>query len=275
MTHNEEQYLQQKMDTANLKELFPEFDKEAEWKALSGKMKSRSVPDYKWMRMAAMLLLVVSVGGYLVFLNNTTSTQNNVVASSANPLPDTIVKQAASEMDGGVKSAAEPRQIASVSSPTKVKRATFLSSRPVQAISAMALATATYGKSTEAICNATKCAIEICISQTVKCKDKAPAAVADCRTLEPDQAGPLKYTDPERYGCTVTVDEIRIKKVATGETIVINSETQPASAEEMLQCFTGEKKCDMMAGFFDTDCNDNNSPRKITIDSHYGDVIIQ
>jgi len=275
MTHEEEKYLQHKMDTASLKELFPEFDKEAEWKASSGKMKPRGVPDYKWMRMAAMLLLVVGIGSYLALVNSNREVQDNSVSSTINTTPENDTKPVTNQPEVIVPVNVSKPVVAAIQAPAKMKRATYMGNRPLQAISAMALATGTYGKSTEAICNATKCAIEICKSQTVKCKDKAPAAVADCRTLEPDQAGPLKYTDPERYGCTVTVDEIRIKKVATGETIVINSETQPGSAEEMLQCFTGEKKCDMMAGFFDTDCNDNNSPRKITIDSHHGDVIIQ
>lgn len=273
MTHEEEKYLQHKMDTASLKELFPEFDKDAEWAALSGKMKPRSVPVYKWMRVAAVLLVVVGIGGYklLVDGNKNAIEQNTVMVSpqSTDVQPTEASKEPAMATPANIN---RP-QLAAIA--TKAKKAVFISNKPSQGIQAMALATGTYGKTTEAICNATKCAIEICISQTVKCKDKAPAAVADCRTLEPDQAGPLKYTDPERYGCTVTVDEIRIKKVATGETIVINSESQTGSAEEMLQCFTGEKKCDMMAGFFDTDCNNNNSPRKITIDSHYGDVTIQ
>ncbi len=275
MTHDEEKYLQQKMESASLKELFPEFDKEAEWMALSNKMRPRSVPDHKWMRAAAVLLIVLCLGGYVLYVagNKMNAGTNVAVGIQSDTTVETQSEK--SKPDVVVDAVTVPQQQHITTSSVRIKRTNYISNRPSPLISAMALATGGYGKTTEAICNATKCAIEICISQTVKCKDKAPAAVADCRTLEPDQAGPLKYTDPERYGCTVTVDEIRIKKVATGETIVINSDTQPASAEEMLQCFTGEKKCDMLAGFFNSDCNDENSPRKITIDSHYGDVIIQ
>lgn len=270
MIHEEDKYLQHKMDTADLKEIFPGFDKEGEWLQLAAKMKPKQTIAYGWMKVAAILLVIAACGGFWWYTKD--GSKHEIPKNEIADLP--AVK---SLYPAPADTTADRIDVTQLPMPNnKLQKGLIARNRPTaNNIYSTALAAGTYGNTTEAICNATECAIEVCIYQTVNCKGKKPAPIADCRTLEPDQAGQLKYKEPESmgYGCKVSVDEIRIKKVSSGETIILNSKT--GAAEEMLQCFTGAKKCDMTAGFFNTDCNNTITPSLLTVDNHHGDVILQ
>ena len=267
MTKDDSRYLRERIDDAGLQELFPGFDKEAEWDRLSGKLKKNNYtfPARNWLRAAATILLLIGVGGF-VWLQGGGSKRGN----NSNQATVVVALQKNKPIDSSNRRTGkmEPKQKAAVLKLNHKKL--HKRKEPDQFLAINSI------KATEPICNATKCAIEICIYQTIHCLDGQPSEIADCRTIEPDQSGQINYkmAGSADKGCRVTIDEIRIKKVSTGETIVINSGTNPASADELFRCFTGEKKCNMLAGIFKTDCNNDNYPREVTIGSQYGDIII-
>ena len=134
-----------------------------------------------------------------------------------------------------------------------------------------------YYRTKEFICNGTPCPLQICILQTIQCKNDAPSAVATCSTIEPDQAGQLKYkvNTAQTHDCNVTIDEIRITRVNTGETIVLNASSKPSTAQDLFDYITGQKEGDLLTGIFHTDCNKNTDNEKLTIDNNYGSYIIK
>lgn len=131
-------------------------------------------------------------------------------------------------------------------------------------------------KQTESIHNATDCTLEICIYQTIKCGNHYEAEVADCSTFQPEESGHLVY-QPKKIddGCNVSVDQIKITKVNTGETITVTSDSGPADAEELLRCFTGESHCSILAGIFEKDCDNVLQPHAINVVNRQDAVIIQ
>lgn len=254
------------MKDSRLSELYPDFDKEAEWKALAGKLKGAGKGSNTWrtvMKAAAAVLVISTLGGYALYSWNNKTNNNNTQAARVAPAP---ASQPAMDLAQIAGDTAHDRSDA----PPPVKGTKHI--YPVarhethQRIAAV----------TEPICNATQCALEICILQTMKCGNGKSTEISDCRTLEPDQAGQLRYKDPEvRTGCVVTVDEIRITRINTGETIIINSASQPASANDVMRCLTGEASCNMLAGMFETNCDNEPQQGKLKIDSKGGDVILQ
>ena len=134
-----------------------------------------------------------------------------------------------------------------------------------------------YYMANEFVCNGTSCPLEICIVQTFKCQDNKPSAVATCSTLAPDESRQLRYKALDKKGkdCKVTVDEIRIRRVSTGETIVLNAQSKPSTAEEVFSCITGQTKCNMLAGIFDADCNNHCTPHNLTIYNNQGNLVLE
>ncbi len=265
MIPEDDKYLQHKMETAALGDLFPGFDKEAEWMQLSQKLKKNNIKSFSfgWLKVAAVLIVMVCLGGYI--WHSADSVNNNNTQSVASAL--SMVKPVSDTTEQKTSPTVKERK--SALAYTRMSRVNARQSISLDNFSSNGLA-----KTTEPIRNATMCAIEICIYQSIKCNNGKESEIADCRTLEPDQAGQLKYKDPENMnsGCKVKVEEIRIKKVSTGETIVIN---EPNKTEDVFNCLTGNTSCDMMAGIFEKDCDNEDNPRKVKIDNHYGNVIIQ
>jgi predicted Zn-ribbon and HTH transcriptional regulator len=127
------------------------------------------------------------------------------------------------------------------------------------------------------VCNGTPCPLEICIIQTIKCPGSKPSAVASCSTLLPDQSGQLRYKASDRIAenCKVTVQQIRIKRVTTGETIVLDENSKPSTAEELFNYITGRKKGNILAGMFHADCNNNNHEHSLKLDNNFGNLVLQ
>lgn len=127
------------------------------------------------------------------------------------------------------------------------------------------------------VCNGTPCPLEICIIQTIKCPGGKPSAVATCSTLMPDQSGQVRYKAPEKVAanCKVTVQQIRIKRVTTGETIVLDENSKPSTAEEVFSYITGRKKGNILAGMFHADCNNNDHEHTLKLDNNFGNLVLQ
>jgi len=127
------------------------------------------------------------------------------------------------------------------------------------------------------ICNSTPYAFEICIIQSVKCKNTATKATSTCNVLEPDQSGKLRYEaiGKTRKNCRATIDEITITKISTGETIVLNSHSKPTTAQNFFNHITGKKKGDVFAGMFHCDGQDDKDDCGLTFDSNFGNLSLQ
>lgn len=252
---------------ATLDELYPGFDKEAEWERLADKMKGkpkvvRTFPIY---RVAAAIALLCGIGGYLLWQNGNRATELQPVVSMENSIPEVAPVKAR-----------EAKESITLKQPVAahVKR---YGSNGGNSNSVSATPQAPMAQATGPICNGTTCPLEICISQTMRCASGRQAEISDCRTLEPDQSGRLQLKGAAEIekDCHLTVDEIRITRVNTGETIILNSASHPASADDVLACLTGKTDCSMMAGIFERDCNNNDLEGKLKIDARGGDVIIR
>lgn len=135
-----------------------------------------------------------------------------------------------------------------------------------------------YAKTDKFICNSTPCPVEICITQSLTCKSEEPAkVVATCSRLEPDQSGQLRYNAFKKIpkNCNASVEEITIKRITTGETIVLNADSKPATATDVYKYLTGQKTGDIIAGIFHTDCDNNSATQGLKLDNSYGSLILQ
>ncbi len=119
------------------------------------------------------------------------------------------------------------------------------------------------------VCNSTSSSMEICIIQKLKCPDGQSSIVSTCSKLQPDEANRLIYEnfDKNAGSCKAIVDEITIKKVATGETMVFNADSKPVTAPELFSYISGQKKGDILAGEFESDC--------LAFNGRSGDFVLQ
>ena len=219
-------------------------------------------PYNKWLRVAAMLLLLAS--GCLVsytLINNrevktvavvtqpvSTSHSTPIVKSVAKVEPKNVLVQASDNKKPG-----EPQHKRSLNDLVPVNRSTAVNA----------------GNKKEIVCNSTPCPLEICIIQRLKCKDGQSSTVATCSKLAPDESNRLLYKtfNKTTSTCSATIDEITIKKVATGETMIFNQDSKPVTAGELFSYISGQKKGDILAGTFDSDC--------LAFDSKSGDFVLQ
>ncbi len=271
--------LKERMEETKLREVLPDFDNKQEWKKLSERLhpKPRRI-SLTGTKVAASILLIIAAGFIAVITLNRTRSHTNTVASQSESshnwtkdMPDyskDITPGATQEQISKVSSGNET---ASVNPQKNVKEPANNQTLPTE------YAEATISKTKESICNGTACPLEICIIQKIVCANGVPSEVATCRTLEPDQAKQLHYKSPSGLGkdCKVTIDEIRIRRVNTGETIVLNADSQPSTAEELFNCITGQEECNLLAGIFNNDCDNQRKPHSIKVDNSYGDLIVR
>lgn len=261
----------ERMEEAKLSELMPGFDKEMEWNKLHAQLQgvpARKLPDWK---IAAAIMLLVASGAVVALLNKDISNSSNNTATisdtpsnwakgvlPAMPTPPSYATAGNKERD---------RIIVKIADATVKQPNTTDTARILQGIR----------RSGEFVCNSTPCPIEICITQTLRCKELAPSAVKSCSVLDPDQARQLRFNNPNTTtrNCNVSVSEISIERVATGEMIVLNDNSRPSTAQELFNCLTGNMECSMLAGIFKTDCNNHQRPDKLKIEKDAGSIILE
>lgn len=291
--------LKEKMEGAVLVELMPAFSRDEEWARLARKLNPAPVRTYKktWAIAAGLLLVALCGGVYMWSVQRpgnelaATAAPVNVTTTTAPvnapaPVPPASKASIATALpaEKAERKTTVPATPASHSEPQKYKaKNVYL----VQQTSRKPLPQQPhynrqrmdglfeYYHTKEFICNGTTCPLQICILQTIKCANGAPSAVATCSTLEPDQAGQLKYKINNTHDCNASIDEIRITRVNTGESIVLNSESKPSTAQDLFDYITGEKEGDLLTGIFDTDCNKTTGTQNLTIDKGYGNFIIK
>ncbi len=239
---------------------------------------------YNWLKVAA-VLLVVAGSGWLTYNKYFTKYEPNVVITEQAATPPVNMRL---PEKAPINEATATEQITDVAEPA----AKTVSSPPTEKQPVAIAANVTNGKkflnvayeptmnsrrTKEYICNATPCPLEICIIQKVKCNDGEPRAISTCSVLEPDRSGQLHYKafDQITKNCDTDVEEIRIKRVSTGETIVLNAYSKPATAQDFFSYITGDKKGDILAGMFHKDCNNRSDDCGLVFNNDYGSIILQ
>ncbi len=259
-----------RMERASLKELMPGFDKEAEWLQLSHKLhpvkKRLHLPV--WSYAAAILLLLGT--GVLFMLPPTTKNSDSVARHAS---PPAIVVPADTSLN------ARP---AMAQADTQAKEIKPLPNKGLAVVKKRIRTRKDHGLITrytakDFICNGTPCPIQICINQTVTCPHTQPSTISSSSTLEPDQSGQLRYKAHDKIAknCSLTVNEIEITSIATGETILLNTNSSPSTAQDVFNYITGKKKGDVLAGMFSSDCDHQEKKHGVRLNNRHGDLIIE
>ena len=260
------------------------------WERFKMRIQTNSIPitsnkQYNWLKIAALLLLFVGSGTILFF-----SRKNGLIAEKTSQILPQIVKTKASNnksetinneqfKENNTKKINEIKNEVEAAPPLSVTTRINEYKEPGKiagyrkAISSTTRKTSAQeytNKTKGIICNGTTCPIEICITQTIKCHGQ-PSTVSTCSTLEPDESGMLHYKTHDKIGkhCTMSVDEITIKTVSTGETIVLNAYSKPSTAQEF---FNYIKKGGVIASAFQNDCSADCG---LKFNNNFGDLILQ
>jgi hypothetical protein len=267
--------INERMEQASLNEFMPGFNKEQEWLRLSSQL--HPVKERKFTPMwsyAAAILLLLAGGSWLairlagthkpqIAAHKTINTPQNQIAVIT-PAKDVIPAPPVAKSDNPANET-EPNNYKNT---VAVKRhipphKTYKSFNKYPAKGF--------------VCNNTPCPIQICINQTMHCPNIQPAAISSCSTLEPDQSGRLTYKAHDKIAknCSLTVNEIKITSIATGETILLNASSTPSTAQDVFNYITGKEKGDILAGMFNSDCNHQTKKHDLRLNNSYGDLIIQ
>ena len=129
----------------------------------------------------------------------------------------------------------------------------------------------------EQICNSTLCPLEVCIVQALECSEGDEQLLAHCSVLEPDISGTIHYKSvgSNAVTCQAPVREVRIRRVTTGETIVLTDTSAPVTAQAFFDYLTGEKTGHIIAGIFEADCNNQCMDQSIRLDNRLGIPTLQ
>ncbi len=270
--------INERMEQASLNEFAPHFNKETEWLKLSQKLhpiKRRPlIPIWSY---AAAILLLLSGGSWLAWHLSYPNDQPVAAHHSAENRLPTPGNNTVPTTDTATTPKATLAQIDNSKSeikPSDNKNSAIIKKRPPLHKASIL---ANHHATKSFICNSTPCPLQICISQTMKCPDIQPAAISSCSTLEPDQSALLSYKAHDKIAknCSLTVNEIEITSIATGETILLNASSSPSTAQDVFNYITGQKKGDILAGMFNSDCNHQTKKHGLRLDNSYGNLIIQ
>lgn len=239
------------------------------------------VNNYKWLKIAAVLLLLAG-GSWLAWQQNATRETRQL--SAVQKVPVDHKKSTPLSLPENVPPPVVAVNAKVATTAVKQTAAIIKEKRQHKAIAANKMPVNHTTTQTEHvgakkyICNGTPCPLEICITQTVKCQNGQPAAYSTCSTLEPDQSGQisLKKFDNMAKNCSVNVQEIKITRLTTGESIILNDNSSPATAQDLYNYITGQKKGDILAGIFHSDCDNELNDHILRFDNNnYGHLILQ
>lgn len=239
------------------------------------------VNNYKWLKIAAAMLVLLASASVVWFMTGRPEQANPIARqiqapSITNDIETPKAKVAVVTPDTGSKMEAEPAVIEKpVASSTKPLR--FVVTKKHTVKEDLVRSINSYG-SKKYICNGTPCPLEICISQSLRCLDKSSSAFSTCSTLEPDQSGQLSLRAGDKIAknCSLTIQEIRITRPITGETIVLNEHSSPATAQDLYNYITGQKTGNILAGVFHSGCDNEEDDHLLKFDNNnYGHLILQ
>jgi hypothetical protein len=265
------------------------------WKRFERRTKTTQDPaketsvsrSFNWVRMAAALLLLAGTGSVLFFMSG-----RNEQKAVANKAPNgTAVSQAPQTMgQDATTSQQNTRETApdvkpDINDANKKAAESAVPARQKNIVVSLKKKNSDKDnkerpendKVKEFVCNSTPCPIEICIIQSIKCHNSKAAIISTCSTIAPDESGQLRYKafDKMDKNCKLTIQQITIKRISTGETIVLTANSKPSTAEDLFNYITGQKKGDITAGIFHSDCSNRINDGGITLDNRFGDLRLQ
>jgi hypothetical protein len=263
MADDLERRMKDEMERASLKELMPDFDNEREWSHLAGKLQpvEKKISVTLW-RYAAVLIVLIGITWFTIrgFGTHEEQLTKHVSPVDTNAqIHNTVVENGSNQTPPDTSGRVMP-----VAANKKKNN--------MQKDNAGHSYTAKY-----MISNSTDCPMEISISQTMKCPNSKPAAISTSSTLAPGQSALLKYkaNDSIPRNCTLTIEEIEIKSISTGEAITLDAHSSPSTAGEVFSYISGEKRGDVLAGIFNLDCNHRSKKHNLKLDNRAGNIIMQ
>ena len=226
-------------------------------------------------RIAAILLLCLGVGAVIYTMNSNSPVQPVAEVKAPSPTPAVPITVEAPK----VQPVATVQAI-SKEEPPKEPKVTKQKSQPVEYpkppankydLARLADDCKTKGE----ICNGTPCPLEICIIQKDHCDKGHAYPISNCSILDPDRSGQLCYKgwDEQKHDhdCKLQVEEIRITRLSTGETIVLDAHSD-VTAQEFFSYITGQKQGEVTAGVFTTDCNNRLTEDGLSMDNSFGSL---
>lgn len=127
------------------------------------------------------------------------------------------------------------------------------------------------------IYNGTPCPIAVRINQVKSCPNVQPEPISNSSTLQPAGTGQINYEDHETVAsnCSVTVKEIEIKSIATGDVILLNANSTPATVQDAFRIMTREREGKILAGAFDHDCRKREKKLNLALDNSRGRITLE
>ncbi len=236
-------------------------------------------PSYKWVRIAAALLLLAG-GVAVVWLNmgkeNHPPLAVNIPALPA-PEPMEIVKAPTVSPGDSAPKHTETHIATNTEKDIVIERR----DKKVAVWKKIAVSrpgTKTIYNTKGYICNGTPCPLEICITESVKCRNTKAASYSTCSVLDPNEKGQLtlNVNDKNDKHCALAVQEIKITRMSTGETIVLDANSSPSTAQDMYNYLSGKKKGEILAGNFHTDCDNERATYPLRLDNNNnGNIMMQ
>ena len=262
MIQDIEQQLNDELGKADIKDLLPDFDNEQAWAELSHKMQPKkkvmSLPV--WRYAAAILLLITA--GYLTRYFTESYSQIAVTDDKENRNEATSAKTDTAH-----------NVVLDIAGPSTFAAATDKK----QPAHRKPTNTGRKFAANDVIYNGTPCPIELRISQTMRCPNHSPTPILSSSTLAPDKSAQLNYKESNTLGkdCSLTLKEIEIKSIATGEVILLNAKSSPSTAQEVFGYITREKEGRVLAGVFNRDCGKKNRKHNLRLDNSDGNLILE
>ncbi|MBE2288542.1 MAG: hypothetical protein IAE95_03235 [Chitinophagaceae bacterium] len=248
MKRDTEKRMKDIAENATIQEVLPDFDADEQWNTLRGKMSPIRRLSATW-AYAAGIAIIACVSTILWLQTKQETDTHLTLAAQKVATPDTMQESPAGQRQATGPAEAEEPEI-------KTSRRLVVTGK---------------------VRNSTPCPIVLCVSQTVKCPNKAHKDLSASSTLEPDQTAELKFNEnpPIAANCSLSVKEIEIRSLATGEVILLTSASSPSMVEEVYSYLTGEKKGEILAGAFDHDCNKRKNRQDLRLSNTDGHLVIE
>ncbi len=235
-------------ENATIREVLPDFDAEKQWNTLRGKMSPIRRLSAAWAYAAGIAIIICAAT--ILWLQSKQDTERKLTTTVQQPgMPYTLPEPSPAESQAtGTVAPEEPE-----------------------------IKTSRHLMATGKVRNSTPCPIVLCVSQTIKCPNKVHKDLSASSTLEPDQTAELKFNEnpPIAANCSLSVKEIEIRSLATGDVILLTSASSPSTVEEVYSYLTGEKKGAVLAGAFDHDCNKRKNRQDLRLSNTDGHLVIE
>ncbi|MBX2905667.1 MAG: hypothetical protein KF744_06480 [Taibaiella sp.] len=243
-----EAQMKDELEKAHAVDVWPGYNNEDEWMQLSKRLpRKRSIPLRAWV--AAAGIAAIGFATYWLTIDRT-QTEQRITSSKpawlempANAVPEAtqIAKQTETEV-----AAKNPKH-----------RQT--------------------GPVAKEIYNGTPCPIAVRINQVKSCPNVKPEPISSSSTLQPAGTAQITYEDHQTVAaeCSVAVKEIEIKSIATGDVILLNANSTPATVQEAFRIMTRESEGKILAGAFDHDCRKRERKLSLELDNSRGRITLE